>query len=98
MSLDQLVLIYRAQLSFFDDELAADDCVICIDGLPKNDCRDGIMHSGKTNPIQIDSEEIGTLFSFQTTDIGSSQNGCPAARAEIERFTSSHQLAIGIIG
>ena len=81
MFLDQLAFIHIAQLSFFDDELAANNGVIGVDRLTKDNRRDRIMHTGKTNPIEIDGEEISALSNFQATDVVSSQNGCSTTRA-----------------
>src|SRR5262245_23624948 len=83
MFFDQLMFIHRHQLPFFDDELAADNCVIHADGLPEDNCRKGIMHACEFQAIQINREEISTLSTFQTSNIISSNHCRAAARAEI---------------
>jgi hypothetical protein len=64
MSLDKLIFIHRAQLSFFDDELAADNRVIGIDRLSKDYRGNRIVHAGKADAIQVDGEEVGAFASF----------------------------------
>jgi hypothetical protein len=81
MSLDQLAFIHCAQLSFFDDELSADDRVIRVDRLTKHDRGNGVVHACETNAIEIDGEEVRTLSTFQTTYIGSAYDLCPTARS-----------------
>src|SRR5688572_4249256 len=97
MSFDQLSFIDRAQLSFFDHKLAADDGVVCIDGLSEDGRRDGIMHTAKADAIEIDREEVSTLAGLQTSDIASTNDCRSPTRAEIQSFAGRHQLTIRII-
>ena len=83
MSLDQLAFIHRAQFSFFDNKLAANDRVIRIDRLPEDNRSDGIVHAGKADAIEIDGEEVGTLSTFQASNISSTNNRRAPTRAEI---------------
>ena len=70
--LDQFLFVHSAQLSFFDDEPATDYRVIRVDGLTKNDRGNGIVHSGKTNAIEINGEKVRSLPRLQAANIGSS--------------------------
>jgi hypothetical protein len=90
MFLDQLMLINGNQLSFFDNELAAYDRVIRIDGLTKDNRGNGVVHACITNSIKIHSEEVGALASFQAANIVSSQDCRSPARGKIQRFAGSH--------
>jgi len=83
MFLDQLMFINRDQLPFPDNELTTDHGVIHIDGMPKDDRGNGIVHTGKADPIQIDGEEVRALATFQTAYIISSKNCRPATRAKM---------------
>src|SRR5215208_6749201 len=92
MFLDQFSLIHGAQLSFFDHELAADGRVIYIDRLPEDNRGNRIMHTAKTDAVEIHGEEVGAFANFQTANIASSQHCCSTARAEIQRFAGGHKL------
>src|SRR5687768_2195112 len=69
MPFNQLPFIRCAELSFFDNKCAADNCVIHIDRLPKDDSGNRIVHAGETNPVEVHGEEIGALSTFQAADI-----------------------------
>src|SRR6185436_15263136 len=91
MSLHKFVFIHSDELPFLHDKLSSDDGVISIDGLTKDNRRDGIMHPGKTKFIQFNGKEVGALSNFQAANIFSTKYCCSTACAQIECFTSRHQ-------
>ena len=86
MFLDQPAFIHCTKLPFLDHKLSADDRVVRVDGLAKDNGSSRIMHAGKADTVEVDGEEVGALASFQTADIGAAQDGRAAARTEIQRF------------
>src|SRR5687767_13154092 len=93
MFLDQLLFIHSDELSFFDDELSADDCVIHVGRLAKNDRGNRVVHASVTDTVEVDGEEVGTFSSFEGADVVTPYHCCATACAKMEGFACGHEFA-----
>ena len=86
----QLVFVHSDKLTFFDDELPADNGVIRVAGLTEDNRRNGIVHPGESEFVQVDGEEVGTVANFERADVFTSEDCRAAACAEVESFAGGH--------
>src|SRR5688572_25513155 len=96
MFLDQLLFIYSDELSFLDNELSADDRVIHIGGLAKNDRGNRIVHACVTDTVEVDGEKVRAFSSFEGANIITPYHCCAAACAKMEGFACGHEFAIAL--
>ncbi len=92
MRFDQHGQVNRLELAFSDNQFAAHNGVIRLDGRAEDQRSQRVVQgAGQTQLVQVNGEEIGAFAWSERADVRPPEHRCAAAGSQLKRLAGSHQ-------